>query len=444
MNDRVVISNLLVNINNFVDHKYVLVDNKFVRKGKLSLEDAIKFPLCNTKKTTTTEVNKYIRKMCGDLSMTIKKQSVSEKMQFIDPQVYIDMNDVSVMDLYEESREMGSFKDFIVCAIDGSVVELPNDKITRKEFEISENGEPTQNNTTGRVSCLCDVNKCYILSSIITNKKAHEHELALFHLEDIKNKINPNKLIITYDRGYSATSMMLKTEEIGAYYLIRAKKNTFKKKQEKMKTNDETFKISINNSKTKHFHDEKLKEYAMKKRSIKVRAVKVKLKNGTTETLFTNIPPEIATTEELKELYRQRWEIETNYDKLKNKLKIEKFTAKTKVRIEQSFYADIFLFNTLMTIKNDADDNITRTPDKNSKYEYKYQSNFNTLTGEIKELMPELLTNDQEQIRKIVNQIMENASKDLVLTKMDAPTNEEREPKRNYNKKCKISSLESF
>ncbi|WP_427832401.1 transposase [Methanobrevibacter intestini] len=45
--------------------------------------------------------------------------------------------------------------------------------------------------------------------------------------------------------------------------------------------------------------------------------VKVKLKTGQTEILFTNLPKEIATPEELKQLYGERWKIETDYDRLK-------------------------------------------------------------------------------------------------------------------------------
>lgn len=89
------------------------------------------------------------------------------------------------------------------------------------------------------------------------------------------------------------------------------------------KKTDETFDISLNNAKIKKFHDEKLKKIARKQKSIPVRIVKVKLKIGETEILFTNLPKEIATPEELKQLYGERWKIETDYDRLKNKLYIE-------------------------------------------------------------------------------------------------------------------------
>ena len=72
------------------------------------------------------------------------------------------------------------------------------------------------------------------------------------------------------------------------------------------KKTDETFDISLNNAKIKKFHDEELKKIARKQKSIQVRIVKVKLKTGQTKILFTNLPKEIATPEELKQLYGER------------------------------------------------------------------------------------------------------------------------------------------
>ena len=83
--------------------------------------------------------------------------------------------------------------------------------------------------------------------------------------------------------------------------------------------NDATFRITLNKVKIDKFNSEDLKKYAEEIRDINVRFIKIKLKNGTIETLLTNLPKEIATPEELKQLYGDRLKIETNYDRLKNK-----------------------------------------------------------------------------------------------------------------------------
>ena len=120
------------------------------------------------------------------------------------------------------------------------------------------------------------------------------------------------------------------------------------------------------------FHDEELKKIARKQKSIQVRIVKVKLKTGQTEILFTNLPKETA------------------------------------------------------------------------KYTYEYHSNVNTLIGEIKDQLPRLLTDNQDEIQKVIQEIMEIGSKELVATKIPSSTNTERDKKRNWNKTCKTSKSEGF
>ena len=435
------------NFNSFVERKYVLCESAFTRKGKLSLKAIIKYPLCNRKKTTSIEVNRFLRNELNDRGVTITKQAISEKRQFIDPIVYIDMNDSFISKIYSRQDEMASFKGFHVCAIDSSIVEIPNTKLTRKEFEIPEKTQPKKNTSSARISCMVDTHWDFVISSNLTNKKVNELTNAMIHLDDAKDKIDLKKTITTYDRGYNFTELMVKTIQLESYFLIRAKKSTFKKKQSAMETkriNDATFRITLNKLKIDKFNSEDVKKYAEEIRDINVRFVKVKLKNGTIETLLTNLPKEIATPEELKQLYGDRWKIETNYDRLKNKLHIEKFSGKKKIIIEQDFYSHIYLFNVLIALKHDAEQQITRKPKETTKYKYKYKTNINTLIGNIKEEMFRLLTDDKEEINIAIQDILDIASKDLVYTKINPPTNEEREKIKYYHKKCKSNLQDSF
>ena len=435
-----IVSDEFGNFNNFVERKYVLSDVDFTRKGKLSLESMIKYPLCNNKKTTSIEINRFLRNELNDRGVRITKQAVSEKRQFIDPQVYIDMNGSLISKIYAHKDEMTTFKGFNVYAIDGSIVEIPNTKLTREEFEIPEKTELMKDTSTARISCMADTKWDFIISSNITNKSTSEIEHALMHLDDVKNKIDLTKTITTYDRFYNSIEIMFKTMLLDSYFIICGKTHTFKKQQNKMKKEgktDETHEIN-------NFFTEEVKKFARKTREIKVRIVFVKLKTGETETLFTNLPKEIATPEELKELYGTRWTIEKNYDRLKNKLHIEKFTGKKKIIIEQDFYSHIYLLNILISLKHDAEEEITRKPKETTKYKYVYKSNVNTLIGNIKEEMPRLLTDDKEELKQIVEEILDIARKDLVYTKIKAPTNKERDKKKYYHKKCKSNIQNSF
>lgn len=58
--------------------------------------------------------------------------------------------------------------------------------------------------------------------------------------------------------------------------------------------------------------------------------------------------------------------------------------------------------------------------------------------------MHRLLTNDKEEIKQIVEEILDIARKDLVYTKIKAPTNKKRNKKKYYHKKCKSNIQNSF
>ena len=58
--------------------------------------------------------------------------------------------------------------------------------------------------------------------------------------------------------------------------------------------------------------------------------------------------------------------------------------------------------------------------------------------------MPRLLTDDKEEIKQIVEEILDIARKDLVYTKIKAPTNEERDKKKYYHKKCKTLTWQQW
>ncbi len=58
--------------------------------------------------------------------------------------------------------------------------------------------------------------------------------------------------------------------------------------------------------------------------------------------------------------------------------------------------------------------------------------------------MPRLLTDDKQEIQHTIQEIINIVKKDLVYTKIKAPTNEERDEKKYYHKKCKSNLKTGF
>lgn len=155
----------------------------------------------------------------------------------------------------------------------------------------------------------------------------------------------------------------------------------------------------------------------IKQKNLKGRISKVLLDTGEIEYLLTNISEQIILPEEVKETYFKRWQIEIGYDILKNKLHLENFTGKTKITIEQDFYAQIYTFNVLQDIKNT---NTKRIQEKqlNRNLKYKYKVNINILAGWLKNiLIAVIFTEDKDEKTELYNIIVEKAEKNLVAIK---------------------------
>ena len=135
--------------------------------------------------------------------------------------------------------------------------------------------------------------------------------------------------------------------------------------------------------------------------------------------MLSNIPVDIIPAEEMKEAYFKRWQIEIGYDILKNKLHIENFTGKTKITIEQDFYAQIYTFNVLQDIKHTANEEL-QEKNKNKNLKYEYKPNINILAGWLKNLLIAMIFVDTfEERRKLYDIIIEKAEKNLVAIRPD-------------------------
>ena len=436
----------LGNFNKYDKRKYIIGDSAFTRKGKAPFMTVNKMILASHKKTGDNEAKYFSKALLEGVDVKITNSGVSERKTFISPQIFIDMNNDFLNDIYiNNSDEMVKFKGYTVAAIDGSIIDIPNTKITRDEFEIPDSDEFQNYTATARASCMVDVNMNFILSSNLTYRDVSEISHAMMHLDDVKSRFDISKFITIYDRGYNSHKIIIKHELLGAPFILRGKIDFLKKQQNSMSTDDETFEISLSDSKIEDLEYDDLKEFMKKNNGLyKVRIVKVKLNNGKTEILFTNLPKEVASKEELKELYGQRWSIETNFDKLKNKIKIEQFSGRRKITIEQDFYSHILFANLVLALQHDAKEMINIEQRKNNKHKYELNPNFNHIVGEMKSNLPRLFNASDEELPFIVEEIVQDASKHIVYTKKDSPSNSERSDKAYKETKCPSNIRDAY
>ena len=298
---------------------------------------------------------------------TISSQGIGKQRMFIDPKVFIDMYECFIDELCSKFSGFSKFQGYIIGACDGSIVDLPNVTLTREEFPVGDENLLKEKRIRARVSCILDVHSKHILTAKIVETTVNEIDLAIEHLENLRQRLDITKLITIYDRGYPSIELMTKIIDLNSKFLIRLPKNVFIHQIKQMKSNDEIIQINMINSRLNNFDDENLKEKARKMGRLEIRIALVDIGKDEPEILATNLTPEEFTTEDLKELYKKRWTVETGFDRLKNLIEIEDFSGIRRPIIEQDFYAHLFVYNLAMTIKNHAENNITRTPRNKDK-----------------------------------------------------------------------------
>ena len=110
--------------------------------------------------------------------------------------------------------------------------------------------------------------------------------------------------------------------------------------------------------------------------SLIVRLLRIVLPGGEIEVLATSLEDEIQYKNEIfKDLYFERWKIETYYDELKNKLKIEEFSGYSNQSILQDFYATLLVSNIQSLIVGELNEELQEKKDK-KKYIYKVNTSL--------------------------------------------------------------------
>lgn len=306
--------------------------------------------------------------------------------------MFIELNDNLNKIVYGDDYEYELWNGHRLSAIDGSVLELPNTELLKKEFGYIEN----QNNKVARAKacCIFDVLNKIVIKSKIDVYKASEREMAK---ELILQMIQDEKLseLILFDRGYPGAAFFLFLIENRVNFVMRAKIN-FSNDIKNAKKLDQI--ITIKSGKS----------------LCKVRVLRFLLPSGIEEVLITSLLGEEYTIENFKELYFKRWGIEIKFDELKNRLEIENFTGTTKISIHQDFYAFIYLSNMVELARQESDEIIRENnKDKNLKHEYK--TNLNILVGTLKDkLVMMMLEKNNRKRTKMFKNIMKQASQNTI------------------------------
>jgi hypothetical protein len=314
----------------------------------------------------------------------------------INPEVFNFLSSVIIENYYTKDNDaLKLFNGHRILAVDGSLITLPYTDALKKCFGVSTNQSKVEI-VQARASVLYDVLNGMTLDAIIDNQNCSEPKLALRHSENWA----ANDLII-YDRGYPSYDFIYEHIRLKTPCLIRVKANYgFSVVKSFLATGKRSVVTEIFPSKAHSFEG---KDYD-NNTGLKVRLVRVELSTGEVEVLLTTLLDNKEYPSKMfKELYFLRWGVETFYDELKNKLKVEHFSGYSETSIIQDFYCAIFISNLQSVIVNDLKNEIA---EQNLQRQYDYKVNANLSYGFLKNRVLELLGKEQP-IERVFLQLQE-------------------------------------
>nr|MBP3680771.1 transposase [Clostridia bacterium] len=134
------INKSIINIKNKNSNIYNSCNNCFTRKRKMEFTDYVWYLIMQKGKTTSMELDEYLKNKNGTYKISISKQAFSKQRQNLKPEIFIDIYKDYLIDFYSNYlEEVNTFKGYHVCAIDGSLFEIPNTETLREEYKTQKN-----------------------------------------------------------------------------------------------------------------------------------------------------------------------------------------------------------------------------------------------------------------------------------------------------------------
>ena len=335
---------------------------------------------------------------------TFSKSAFVQARKKIKPEVFKHLNQRIIEEFYKDnSGVLRQFDNLRILAMDGSRLTLPFTKELEEIYGQTKNQTNTyivQTKACVLYDLLNEICINGVLSSIDTDERTQAKQL-LEHCQ-------ANDLII-YDRGYPSFELIYEHYQKNLHFLMRMPLDFSQVVKDFVASGKTSQIVEIKPGQKKSFEN---KPYT-KSSTLKIRLLRITLNGGGIEVLATSLlDSKHYGNEVFKELYFKRWKIETYYDELKNKLKIEEFSGYSNQSILQDFYSTLFVSNIQTLIENEINEEIEKEIET-KKIKYQYKINTTLSYGFMKDRILELFFTKND-MNDIINELKELFKKHLI------------------------------
>ena len=390
--------------------------NAFTRHYKVTVQDLVLQSLTRRGQSQWGELMDFYESQNKNIDITENGFYYARKK--MNPEAIRIMSNEFIANLYDsDDFDFKKFKGLFVFGVDGAKFILPNTKENENVFGKNQDGnQPVQGTLSTLHDCLNSTKIDVLVGTVFDS----EREMASKHIQHYcDNYIE--KAIFVLDRGYPSMRLIDQLIESKQFFLIRLPASHFIKYTRDMYTGeDKVVDIALDRVSTNEYRNDRKFRTKLMNTTYRLRFSKIIIganDDGTLkeELLVSNLPIDEFSIEDLKELYHLRWDIETSYNHLKNRMKMEEFSGYHPNLILQDIYADVWLFNlvSLMIFQKNEENPIEQNNER-----YTVKRNFNKAIGTTKKLLLKaVLAEDENTRNKYMSQIEDNLLSNITKIK---------------------------
>jgi hypothetical protein len=376
-------------LKNFTTAEYA-----FTRKRKLPFNRLVLLIVRLCKKTLSIEIEKFFEEM--NLSTSCSVSAFCQQRMKLDSIFYEVWNKLLCASYYHYyGAEVKRWKGYRLIAADGSNISLVKTPALEDYF----GGQGNQLGTFVQAKAYY----CYdVLNELILLAKLAPYRTGELNIAYSTTDNLEEDMLMIYDRNFCNYKMV-------ALHIWREKEIKFIIRAKETQKVIRSFIQSGNVSDIVYLMPTPSSIVGLYKNGfiidkgtlLKVRLVRVEL-GKSVEVLMTNLWEEEGySSDEFKDLYFKRWEVETNISIQKNILQLESFSGLTPLSVKQDFHATVFITNFHSILIKEAQLNIENTQ---TGRKYPMKVNRNKSIGKLKVSLISLFTNNEpETILKILN-----------------------------------------
>ena len=380
-------------ISDMAEHHWLFSNNPghdFMRQdlGKLSFYDTMRMIIGMGKGSTNDEIMDYF---------DLDPDCIPSQSAFCQRRSQISLSAFEY--LFSEfsssfPRTTNKFKDHCILACDGCHVVYTTNSAIIEHYNIPRLIDYKGYNHMHLNGFVDVISKAFL--DIVIQPGQHPDEREAFHtMLDHFQPDDPEKYIITADRGYESYDLLFHCELKHLNYVFRMKapsssKSLLSSYISELPDDQEEFDVTI-----KRFFTDKYTSI-MKDQSdvyhymnpykniphfqqllndkhlyfMQFRVVKIKVAENTYEYMITNLPHTFVL-EDIKACYHWRWGIEISFRYLKHANGLLYFHSKKPEFLKQEIYANLILYNFGIFLANEAaEENLKKKRKKGNKYNY--------------------------------------------------------------------------